>query len=81
MNENDHQNSAFVKTVQDKSICLLGSQPIFHFWTPEHHHFFSKQFKTEILNFILSLKCIQKKNNLKFPKFILYEIIGFMDSI
>ena len=46
-------------------------------WTPDTHCLFSTSFKSSVFGFVCCLKLVHKKNNLKIPKFILYEIVKF----
>lgn len=47
----------------------------YEIWNPQIHSELDREFKNNILTFLLSLKETQKKTNIKIPKFVLFEII------
>ena len=65
--------------MNDPSIIKINNQSISFEWSVINHKYFSDIFQTEISTLYKCLKRIQFSYGLKIPKFVIFEIIKFVN--
>jgi alpha-tubulin suppressor-like RCC1 family protein len=74
--QEDRNSPTYVLT--DPSIIQLNNSQISFPWSPQHHRYFPLKYKQEVNLLCLCLK--HRQHEVKIPKFIIYEIIKFLDQ-
>ena len=70
-----NSNETFHLVFKETNISLINHGTKKLVWSSQIHPFLDYHFKDIVFSFCASLKVVSKKINLKFPKYILFEIL------
>jgi hypothetical protein len=61
--------------LKDPTILIINGGKRYNEWETKEHIYYPLSFRKTVYAFVLFLKRFQKTNNLKIPRFLLYEIV------